>query len=550
MKNKVVKKMCSLFLASVLAVSMVGCGVANQEDDKTSLTQSSETPENKESEVEEEQPKEPVTLTWYFCNGVGEQEDTKKVEDRVNEMLKEVEGLEHVSIDLVPGTYEYANEVLLAQTSGKQIDLLHTYRLSYTTEIANDTFIAIDDYLESEDFVALKEELPDWLWNSMKVNGETYIIPTYQMGATERYVVIPKEYEQYLTNEDIAVLENMNLRGENAAAELEKLLVVVENLTAAVSDATGKEYYNTPAASSVADVTNFISRDRLDAASGLSVYAGTTEATFSWLSDSMKTACEYVAKWVEEGTYPADASVQDTSKWGIQYGETARHALDLGYQSNGTAEYVAEQYLKSFGMDVMVYPMHDSYFMEYNWGAGGTGITASCEHPYEALLFLQLINTEAGQEIYNTLVWGLEGEHWEWEDKSINRIKTLEYDSAQAGKDASYTAWKWIIGNTEYQYLNQAVSDDTVELMREVNDDPNNAVSMISGFALDKTNVETEFSQVTAVVSEYKDALIYGSMGAKWEEYYDEFVKKLEAAGLQTILDEIQAQIDSYLEKQ
>ena len=34
-------------------------------------------------------------------------------------------------------------------------------------------------------------------------------------------------------------------------------------------------------------------------------------------------------------------------------------------------------------------------------------------------------------------------------------IKTLEYEGTQGLSDSSYAAWKWVIGNTKYAYLNQ-----------------------------------------------------------------------------------------------
>lgn len=538
MKSKVVKTFLSLLLAGAMAVSMIGCGEDKEQSNSEAVSE-----KDSESESEKE-AKDPVTLVWYYCNGAGEQEDTQKVEERVNELLKDVEGLEHVSIDLVPGTFDYAQEVLLAQTSGKQIDILHTYRLSYTTEIANGTYIAIDDYLESEEFAALADELPDWLWNNMKVNGQTYIVPSYQMAATERYIVIPTEYVQYLTDEELEFLKNLNVTTENAAEMTEKLCQLNENLTIAIREATGEDWYCSPLGEGYLDATNMIQYDRIDKNSGVIVQAGTTDVEQNVMQDWFKIACEYAAKWVEEGLLPSDAAVQDRSGWDYNKGETAKYAFSFGVQSYGDVEAKTEE---STGMDVTVFPWHDNMFIESSWGAGGNGITANCEHPYEAMLFLQLINTEAGQEIYNTIVWGLEGKHWEWEDQSINRIKTLEFDGSQGGSDTTYCGFKWIIGNTKYQWLNQAVSDHEIDEMVEINENPDNIVSLISGFKVDLTPVETEISQMQAVMTEYRDALIYGSYGANWEDYYNECVAKLEAAGWADVEKEIQNQLDAHL---
>ena len=89
--------------------------------------------------------------------------------------------------------------------------------------------------------------------------------------------------------------------------------------------------------------------------------------------------------------------------------------------------------------------------------------------------------------------------------------------------------------------------DGDIELVAEINENPDNIVSDMMGFRVDLEPVSTEVSQCAAVVTEYKDALIWGSLGADWEAYYDEFMTKLEAAGVQTILDEVQSQYDEFL---
>jgi hypothetical protein len=42
--------------------------------------------------------------------------------------------------------------------------------------------------------------------------------------------------------------------------------------------------------------------------------------------------------------------------------------------------------------------------------------------------------------------------------------------------------------------------------------------------------------------------LDYGLRGSEWQAYYDELISKCEAAGVQKVLDEIQGQIDAFLQ--
>ena len=126
------------------------------------------------------------------------------------------------------------------------------------------------------------------------------------------------------------------------------------------------------------------------------------------------------------------------------------------------------------------------------------------------------------------------------------RIETLEYDGGQGLSETSYAAWKWVIGNTKYAYLNQSTKDDEMDIVAEINENPNNVVSDMMGFRVNLEPVSTEVSQCAAVVIEYKNALIWGSKGADWEAYYNEFVDKMEAAGASKVAEEIQSQYDAW----
>ena len=103
--------------------------------------------------------------------------------------------------------------------------------------------------------------------------------------------------------------------------------------------------------------------------------------------------------------------------------------------------------------------------------------------------FLEVLNTEEGKEVYNAVVYGLEGVHYE--KLSENRIKTFEYDGTQGGADTTYAGIKWIIGNTTLAYLNQACADDLNDLVNMVNNNPDNVTSPIMGFRFNLSRCST-----------------------------------------------------------
>ena len=79
----------------------------------------------------------------------------------------------------------------------------------------------------------------------------------------------------------------------------------------------------------------------------------------------------------------------------------------------GTEEDIAANYSKQYGFDVYAIALYSNYYIGNTWGAGGNGVTAKCENPEEAVRLIELMTTEEGVELYNMIVYGLEGKHYE-----------------------------------------------------------------------------------------------------------------------------------------
>lgn len=210
----------------------------------------------------------------------------------------------------------------------------------------------------------------------------------------------------------------------------------------------------------------------------------------------------------------------------------------------GDEETISETISANYGFDVVAIPIRENYYIGRSWGAGGNGITANCEHPEEAIRLLELMNTEEGKDLYNMIVYGLEDVHYTKIDDE--NITTLDYDGSQAGTDAPYGAMKWIMGNTFHAYLNQGCTVGENEISLAINENPDNVISDLIGFVLDTSKIETQLEQIQAVVTEYESTLRAGAKGADWENYYNEYIEKVEKAGLEEVLTEIQAQVDAF----
>ncbi len=496
----------------------------------------------------QDKPKDAVVLEWYF-RGCGQQEDTDAVEARVNELLKTVPGMEHVSVNFnCFVSSEYSQQVLLAQGSGMQIDILNTVGLSSLAEHVEDgSFMPMDQYLSDD----LKAELPEWLWGMGTIDGKVYMVPNYQNAFNSAYILMPKEYVDNYGDYDklYSTLTNWDLTLTEKAACLEEFVMQVREGLGSTT-----KYAAALSISEVGGTLGYAFETPYDAfGKGFMVKNdGNYDVSFLYSNPEFKEKWEIYAKWFDKGILSPDGVSTDLKNYAYEHMMDDVSTVFCVKEQIGTPEHVAEIYSASYGFDVYAIPVQQYDFIQYKWAAGGNGISSTCENPEEAAKFIELLTTgtDIGKEIYNTVVFGLEGEHYTKDAKDPDRIETLEYSGSQGTESTSYAAMKWIIGNSFYAYKNQAVLDGQFELAKELNEAESTVSSPLIGFAPSTAKISTQIAAVSAVYGEYVQTLTSGVKGeAGWEATYNEFMQKLQEAGVQDVIDEYQRQVDAFLAK-
>lgn len=526
---KTAKKLITLVLAFVLVLGLVACIDTN--DPSTPGTNPGTNPGT---------TKDPVVLEWYY-RGNGVQKDTKRVEEEFNKLLKTFPGMEHVTVHLNCFTgAEYGKAVALAQSADQQIDILNNVYLNFVDQVRLGSYMPLDDLLA--DNKDLRDELPQWLWDLASVDGKIYMVPHYQRAANQEYLVIPKEYMQYA---DEAAIRAMCADTDRTVQEVADVLAAYVKT---IQNKVGPTKYAYPIGQLFNTTHGFT--HRFDNISNNVVLMENANGKVEYLFNSTdaKKAYEISAQWYDDGLiHPDYLTIKDseTNFTGKNMLNPVSYCFTMA-NGAGSEEIVSAQLSTTYGFDVVAIPIWNNYYIQNAWGAGGDGITAKCKNPKEAMRLLELMNTEEGAALYNMVVYGLEGVHYEKIDET--HIKTLEYDGSQGGADTSYAAMKWIMGNTFHAYLNQGCADGENEIALEINESKDNAVSPLMGFRVDIKPVENEISQMTAVMKEFNATVSGGVMGtAGWQAKYDEFVNKLEAAGMSKVLAEIQRQVDAFL---
>lgn len=165
-------------------------------------------------------------------------------------------------------------------------------------------------------------------------------------------------------------------------------------------------------------------------------------------------------------------------------------------------------------------------------------IPYQAQDPERSMMLLNLMYTDA--DFFNTLNWGIEGIHF---------VKTDDgHITFPDGVDANSSGWYlnlgWVFGNQFLSYFWTGNDMDLWERTKEYNDSAK--LSPAAGFVFDTTNVKNEYAACQSVKEEFVRAIETGSQGL---DKVDEMNAKLEASGLQKIIDEKQRQLDEFLGK-
>ena len=165
----------------------------------------------------------------------------------------------------------------------------------------------------------------------------------------------------------------------------------------------------------------------------------------------------------------------------------------------------------------------------------------NCENPEKAVELLNLLYTN--EEISNLMAWGIEGTDYVHTDEADN---VIAYPEGVDSTNANYYNWaKFALPNNYLQYVMEGSSPDFWDQMRDFCEGAQ--TSLAFGFAADTSSVDAEITSVTNVVSEYDRALTSGEIVP---DQLDSFIEDLHTAGLETIIQEVQTQLDSWLAEQ
>ncbi|MDR6550679.1 ABC transporter substrate-binding protein [Paenibacillus qinlingensis] len=440
-------------------------------------------------------------LIWYYPQNKAST-DLHLVNAEVNRLIKDKI---HASVKLQPvdfANYEQKLNTLVAASDPMDIVWTSNWLFSWDANARKGVFQPLDELLQRYG-QKLRASMSPRFWNDGKLDGKQLAVPNYQIAAMRPSLVIQKRFvDKY----------KLNLSAIRKIDDIEPFLKQLKE--------------GEPGIIPFGTTRGFFMNHIYGIDWRVSVYQG--DANHRVLPDvtpEMRQNFALAHSWYDKGYINQDAATLKNAADVYNKGNTA-----VWFDFTGKPGSEAEFKAGGGGFDVVLVPLAKPSFN----GAVSSmnAISRTSKHPEKAMQLLELVNTD--KQLYNTLVYGIEGKHYKRGDG--NYVK-LNVDSGY------FTNTDWVFGNIRNEYLPEGAPADKIEQTVRINEEAE--VSPYYDFVFRTDDLKAELANVKAVNDEYYAALATGTVDpAKFMLIYEE---KLKRAGSEVIRAEKQRQLDDWL---
>ncbi len=462
----------------------------------------------------DEEPYE-ATLMYWVGNDA---RDVDSVEEAFNELtLSQL----NIKVNLMPVTLgTHAQQIQMVLSSDDDLDIFPFYGGNMGSYIDADYIVDMSEYMDTcgQDLIRVigAEDV-----ECGKMNG-------FQAG-------VPNMHER--TNPTMFVLRTDLLEEAGFTAEDIKTAEDLTPVFAAVKEKHPEiTIFGGANSSSYAGAISGALVDALDGKNfGVLPNMGQDTTVVNWYeTDTFMDACKLMHEWYEAGYVSADfATCTDP-------GESLMRAGNLfSFITYGKPNSKAEKDAMT-GYDTTCIKVTPDVCYTQTTNALLYGISSNSEDPEKAMILLNWIY--ATKEANDLLNWGIEGK-----DYVVQEDGTIDYPEGVTAETAGYHQdYGWAQMNQYNSYVWTGNAPDVWEQYQQIRDGA--TVSKAYGFFFDTTPVLNEIAALTSVSDEYLFTITSGSVDP--ETAIAEFNEKLYSAGLQTVMDEKQAQLDAWLAEQ
>ena len=529
MQKNYVIRMLALLLTFVL--SLTGC----QDNGASSSSPSSSQPPSESSSVSESSKLEPVVLEYYMPEK--EQPDAQNVWAEINEYVAEKINVT-VNIHWVERA-EYGQRMSAIIGAGQEFDLCGspTSALNFAVNASNGAFAPLDELL-SPYAPELLEEVPAWVLEGGRVNGKIYGVPSYKDVASSFGLCWNDTMRQ-----ELGIGENTMKTEWKWIPEMYDVFMEFKEKR----DAVYPELSDIPIATAFHDnlflwcsydqvvnyvVTNVGNIDYFkDQGSGEKVFNLFDTPEFLEIAKAAR-------KWVDAGLQPVAESNPDPDN-------VLRKAGKIPLNTTGGLVAIAEHDVS----DDWVIKLNRSQIAISTTNylqLAITAVSATSKNPDRAVMFMNLQYSD--EYVATASRFGIEGVNYKLvKDAQGNDRLDFKGTNNEDPQNRAYYNWygsQW--GNLFKCTLPAVQPDNFYEKLEKMNQEASQFTTNL-GFVFNQENVANEIAACATVIDEYRKPLMQGAFPAdQIEAKVAQFVEKLNANGIQKIVDEAQKQLNEW----
>lgn len=534
------KKFLALLLALTMVLSLAACGGNDAPAETKAPAAETNAPAAQQQETEapaEEVKLEPVTLKMWFHGSNVTPDASKKVMESLNPILQEKL---NVTLEPIWGTWgDFDTAVPTDLQGGATADIYFTCNWSaneYNKFARDGYWVKLDDMLDQY-APELKALIPQALWDSAATNGldgmGVYAVPALKDTATQNC---------WDVNGTLLAELGYNV-DEVCAAGLDYFSPEFEAMLAAAKAAKGNDFYplliEPVVLERMATKTAIVTGD-LTNAPVLSYYYDAehpskdigSKLVCKYATEEFKAYAEKTYEYAQKGYISPECQNTETAN---DYRVACQNKGEYLFGTQSYAYGCELDFAKARGIDVRMVPTTAPY-MDATSGQGAMmAISATSKNPERALMFLNLLNTDP--EIMTMLNYGVEGFTYTTnDDGTISFIKEAR---------DTYTPWTNGMGNVR---LLPSTKEQGAGFFDRFAAFYESAESLPMGtFIFDSSVCATEAGNVANVYAKYAFNLMAGAVDPAAE--LPKFLSELETAGINTIVDAANQQLDAYLAK-